>query len=160
MRKNLTLFVIKLIAASACLYVLWEWKGQRWYALFFRQAALAAYGLIGVQLAALRDALNITAERFFNILPFLSLMIAAWGITWQRRIIGTIAGLVILLVWHLSFTLVVQSIFNAHHFDQTAYKLLSPWFLFSDALPFVLWVVIAYKPLTALLPAKSRVTES
>lgn len=156
MRKTLIWFVVKLIAASACLYTLWEWKAQLWYALLFRQVALGAYGLIGVELVTLRDAIGITAERFFNILPFLSLMIAAWGISWRRRLIGILSGLAVLMIWHLAFTLVVQSILNAHHFDPTAYKQLSPLFLLSDALPFVLWVIICYKPLTALLPAKSK----
>lgn len=156
MRKTLVWFIIKLIAASVCLYALWEWKAQVWYALLFRQAALGAYGLIGVELVSLRDAIGVTAERFYNVLPFVSLMIAAWGISWKRRVIGIVAGFAILVIWHLAFTLIVQSILDAHHFDPTAYKLLSPWFLFSDSLPFVLWVIIAYKPLTALLPSKSK----
>lgn len=155
MRKTLILFVTKLILASAGLYAIWEWKGQLWYALFFRQAALLVCGIAGVQLASLRDALDITVERFFNILPFFSLMVAAWGISWRRRIIGALCGFAILVSWHLAFTVIVRSILDTHHFDPTAYKLLSPWFLLSDALPFVLWVIIAYKPLTSLLPAKS-----
>ncbi len=154
MRKTLILFVTKLILTSACLYAVWEWKGQMWYALFFRQVALAVYGLVGVQLASLRGALDITVDRFFNILPFFSLMVAAWGISWRRRIIGILCGFAFLVAWHLTFTVIVRSILDAHHFDPTAYKLLSPWFLLSDALPFVLWVIIAYKPLTSLLPAK------
>ena len=110
MRKTLILFVLKLVAASVLLYIIWEWKGQVWYALLFRQAALAVYGLIGVQLASLRGALDVVVERFYNILPFLSLMAAAWGISWRRRAIGTLAGFGTLLVWHLAFTLIVHSI--------------------------------------------------
>lgn len=157
MRKTLILFVVKLMLASACLYAVWEWKGQLWYALFFRQVALGVYGIAGVELASLRDALDITINRFFNILPFLSLMVAAWGISWRRRIVGTLCGFAVLICWHLAFTVIVESILDAHHFDPTAYKLLSPWFLFSDALPFVLWVIISYKPLTDLLPSRSTV---
>jgi len=108
----------------------------------------------------LRDALEVTSARFFNLLPFLSLMIAAWGISWRRRIVGTLTGFVAIAVWHLGFTLIVRAILDAHHFDRTAYRLLSPWFLFSDALPFILWVIIAYKPLTQLLPGKSKATDA
>jgi hypothetical protein len=156
MRKTLILFVLKLIAASAILYAIWDWKGQMWYALLFRQTAIPAYGLLGIELVSLSEALNIVVSRFFNILPFLSLMSAAWGISWRRRMIGALAGFLTLLIWHLAFTLIVSSIIGAHQLDPTAYRLLSPWFLLSDALPFVLWVIIAYKPLTALLPVKPK----
>ena len=158
MRKTLILFVLKLIAASAILYAIWDWKGEMWYALLFRQAALLVYGILGIKLAAVSEALSIAVSRFFNILPFISLMSAAWGISWRRRLIGTLAGLLTLLIWHLAFTLIVRSIIGAHQLDPTAYRLLSPWFLLSDALPFVLWVIIAYKPLTALIPVKPKTT--
>ena len=151
MRRTLVLFVLKLVAASALFYVVWEWQGQVWYAVLFREVALPVYGLFGITPESLREALNVTVERFYNILPFLSLMAAAWGISWRRRIIGILAGGVTILAWHIVFTAVVRGILSAHHFDPIAYRQLSPLFLFSDALPFVLWVVIAYRPLTAIL---------
>lgn len=138
--------------------MLWEWQGRVGYALFFRAVALPVYELFEVPLNSLRDAIEVVAERFYNILPFLSLILAMWGIGWKRRLWGGLAGLGVIVVWHICFTLIVRAILLAHQFDPVAYRLLSPWFLFSDALPLVLWVLICHRPLfTALkLPSDPR----
>jgi hypothetical protein len=156
MRRILLPFVLKLIAASVLLYLVWEWKGRVWYVLLFRDVATPICSLLGKELGTLRDALAITIDRFYNILPFLSIMVAAWGITWKRRVIGALIGFAVLVLWHVAFTLIVDAIITAHGLDATAYKELSPWFLFSDALPFVLWVIIAYKPLTDIFASAKK----
>jgi len=151
MWRTLLWFVLKLAIVSIALYAFWEWKGQIAYALLFRQIALPVYSLLGIGIATLRESLDIVVDRFYNILPFLSLMAAMWGIGWKRRVWGTAIGLTAIIAWHVSFTLIVRSIFAAHQLDQTAYLQLSPWFLFSDALPLLLWVTICHGPLFATL---------
>ncbi len=151
MWRTLLWFILRLVAASIVLYIVWEWKGQVGYALLFRQAALPVYSLLGIELASLREALDIVVDRFYNILPFLSLMAAMWGISWKRRGWGSLAGFGTIVAWHIGFTLIVRSIILAHQLDPVAYRLLSPWFLFSDALPLLLWVTICNNPLFTAL---------
>jgi hypothetical protein len=156
MWRTLLWFVLKLVIVSIVLYVIWEWKGQIAYALLFRRIALPVYGLLGIETASLRESLNIVVDRFYNVLPFLSLMVAMWGIGWRRRVWGIVAGFAIIIIWHVCFTLIVRSIVMVHQLDPTAYRQLSPWFLFSDALPLLLWVTICHASLFATLKLTRR----
>ncbi len=156
MRKTLLWFLVRLSTVSVVLYVVWEWQGRLAYTLLFRTVALPVYDVFGIPPNSLRDAAEVIVDRFYNILPFLSLMAAMWGISWKRRLWGALAGFGGILVWHMCFTLIVRAILIAHQLDPTAYRLLSPWFLFSDALPLLLWVVICHRPLFAALQLSSR----
>ena len=156
MWRTLLWFVLKLAIISIACFTLWEWKGKIAYLLLFRGIAVPFYSLLGVGMVSLREPLDIVVDRFNNILPFLSLMAAMWGIGWKRRVWGTVIGAGVVITWHVGFPLIVRSIFAAHHLDKTAYLLLSPWFLFSDSLPFLLWVAICHGPLFATLKLDRR----
>ena len=151
MWRTLLWFILKLAIASLALYAFWEWRGQAAYALLFRWLAPPIYRLVGIELASLRGAVDVVGERFYNLLPFLSLMAAMWGIGWKRRLWGTVAGLAVIIAWHVTFPVIVRAIISAHRLDPTAYIELSPWFLFSDSLPLLLWIVISHRPLFAAL---------
>jgi len=152
MSKGRTLFwfVVRLIVLSVVLFLLWEWKLYAGYAMLFHAIAQPVYALFGIQLSTMQEPVGLVAARFYNMIPFVSLMTASWGVTWKRRVIGAGVGVVAILAWHLAFPLIVRSIIASYGLGPTAYQRLSPWFLLSDALPLILWAVIAY-PALALL---------
>ena len=152
MSKGRTLFwfIVRLVAVSVALFLFWEWKLYVGYAMLFHAVAKPVYALFGVQLITMQEPIGLVAARFYNIIPFISLMAASWGLTWKRRLLGAVAGLAAILVWHLAFPLIVRSIIASHGLGPTAYQRLSPWFLLSDALPLILWAVIAYPALAML----------
>jgi len=150
MTRALTIFILKLALASATLFALWVWQGEATYARFYG-ALLRALSL---DPSSMREAIPIITPRFYNVIPFLSLMLSMWGISARRRILGSPIGLAILIAWHVVFLMIVQSIYNTHQLGPGAYKRLSPWFLLSDVLPWLLWALICQRPLSDLIRRK------
>ncbi|MBD3299100.1 MAG: hypothetical protein GF341_10625 [candidate division Zixibacteria bacterium] len=156
MWRTIAWFVVKLVVVSAALFGLWEWTLAESYVILFRHVAGAVCGILGIELASLADSIGLVIPRFYNVLPFLSLIIATWGLTIRRRLIAIVAGVCLLVLWHVGLALAVDSIVAAHGLDRTAYQKLSPWFLISDALPIVLWVAFAYPSVAALFDQRHK----
>ncbi len=154
--RTIMWFVVKLVVASAVLFGLWEWRLAEGYAILFRHVAGPVCGLFGIELASLADSIGLVIPRFYNVLPFLSLIIATWGLTLRRRVVAIIVGLFLLVLWHVGLALAVDAIVAAHGLDRTAYQKLSPWFLISDALPIVLWIAFAYPSVAALFAQRNK----
>lgn len=150
MKSPLLRFIAMLIASSAILFVLWLWRGEAAYARAFG----SLLRLLGFDTAAMRDAVPIVTPRLYNIIPLLSLMVAAWGITMRRRLWGMLIGFLLLATWHLVFLQLVHSIVSTHGLGPGAYRRLSPLFLFSDVLPWLLWAVVCRRPLADLIPPR------
>jgi hypothetical protein len=158
--RTLLWFVVRLIAVSVVLFLLWEWKLYVGYAMLFHTVAKPIYALIGVQLSTMQEPISLVAARFYNVIPFISLLVASWGLTWKRRLLGACVGLAAILVWHLAFPLIVRGIIASYGLGPTAYQRLSPWFLLSDALPLILWAVIAYPALAMLFERPSAAVKA
>lgn len=150
MWRTILWFVVRLVVVSAALFTLWEWRLAAWYAILFRHVAGPVCGLFGIELQSLADSIGLVTPRFYNVIPFLSLVVATWGLTLKRRAIAIAAGLVALVLWHVGLAIGVDAIVASHGLDRTAYRMLSPWFLVSDALPIMLWLIFAYPSVKAL----------
>jgi len=153
--RTLLWFVARLIVVSVGLFVLWEWRLYEWYAIFFRTVARPVYALFGIELATMQEPVGLVITRFYNVIPFLSLMAASQGLAWKRRTAGTAVGCVVIFGWHLVFPLIVRSIIAGYGLGPAAYQRLSPLFLLSDALPLILWAVFAYPALAMLFERRA-----
>ncbi len=119
---------------------LWAWVsgGQRFYAQILVWTASWVYPLFGlgdIPLAAAR-------LRYVNIVPFAALMLVTPGISWKRRTIGILGGLLFLHFSHLALNATPQLIDIGR--EGLGPNTLSPIFMIvSDGLPFVLWAFFA-----------------
>ncbi|MAG33957.1 MAG: hypothetical protein CL908_24010 [Deltaproteobacteria bacterium] len=138
--KKGVLVVIGFCLVTVVLTWFWGEWGRLAYGKLLKQVAPPIYELIGfgdARVGAFR-------QRYINFVPFVGLMIVTAGITMGRRLIGLAAGLFALFVSHLALNLT---------------EMISPQrqlpfvpSLVSDALPFLVWVVVAYPALVQLLP--------
>lgn len=126
---------------------LWlEW-GQQAYGSVFGSTARTLYDLIGL------DGVPVVRQRlrYINVIPFAGLMLVTPGLPVRRRLGGLGVGLLLLVASHLLLNALGASIPGGARLPTAAAIL-------SDALPFVLWVVIARVPLGRLVREEERFT--
>jgi hypothetical protein len=88
---------------------------------------------------------------FNNLIPFISLMIITRGILFKKRLFWLVGGLLILIGWHMVLTEIVYFLNEKYTIDSQAYDKLSvPFFLFSETLPFILWIIFARRQVAGL----------
>lgn len=118
------------------LTVFWiEW-GRLHYGQFLKLVAPPIYDLIGfgdARVGAFR-------QRYINFVPFVGLVLVTPGLAWKRRFTGLAAGLGALFVGHLALNL-TERVHRGGHLPFVPS-------LVSDALPFLLWILVAYPVLS------------
>ncbi len=125
-------FILKFVALTVPLALLWNEWGRGVYGGVLQDVSGTIYGWFGFdELQAHRGR-----DRYINYIPFLALMILTPALGWRRRLLGTLGGLVAIFCFHMVFGAVPQT-------RNSAFPLPLPLMQFSDALPFLLWIVLA-----------------
>ena len=139
--KQLLLLLLKTLAVSVPLTWLWiEW-GQNAYGALFSQLALPIYSALGMTAHIPEGA----RDRFINYLPFLILMLITPSMSWKRRAGGIAVGFVAIFFAHVAFDYATSlTDLPGGQIDQRGMRGRVSANAFSDALPFVLWVLIAW----------------
>ncbi len=135
------LIALGFVAVTLPLTWLWFEGGRAFYGGVFTAVARPFYALLGLEsvpIAAYR-------ERYINLIPFVGLMLATPALTWRRRFGGLFAGLLLLLLSHLLLNVTPAFLPNQRATLPFAAAALS------DALPFMIWVVLAREPLMRLV---------
>jgi hypothetical protein len=143
--KRAVLIVLGFGVISIGLTWIWNEWAQLAYGHFLAAIGPPIYDLIGFEdarMAALR-------ERYINFVPFVSLVLVTPGITLRRRTIGLAMGLVAISASHLALNLtgLLQP-------GGVALPIVAA--LVSDALPFLVWLVVAYPVVVKFLPSLSE----
>jgi len=154
MKEKPAIFLLKVLALSLILFILWYWKGERYYLSIFSgflNHFLSIFGL-GIQI------LWYPSEIFHNLIPFISLMLLSRDIHLKRRITKSAIGLLILIADHILLSI---GVYLLHHNAQTSpsatdynYKFTFLLYTFSEILPFLLWVILAKRNLLKLFMSK------
>jgi hypothetical protein len=138
--KPVLLALLKIAAVSAPLTWLWMEWGREAYGQLFVQLSLPIYGLFGLT-SMIPDGAR---DRFINYLPFLILMIITPRLPLRRRIIGIAVGFVILFLSHVAFAYIANQAVNPDNtINSRGFRKIVAANSFSDAMPFVLWIVLA-----------------
>jgi hypothetical protein len=116
-----------------------EW-GRRAYGRLFVEISTPIYALIGV--TAYQGGVR---ERYINYIPFLVLMLVTPAIGWRRRLFGILVGAAVIFVFHLGFNLWAEVAFPLDGTRGGGFSFFLPAVLLSDALPFILWVLICHE---------------
>jgi len=154
MKEKLWLFVLKFIVISIPLFALWHWKGQDWYLVLLNHLlTLLLIEIAGFNILYFPAPVDI----FNNLIPFVSLMIITKEIKLKARLSRLALGLLILIVWHMILTEAVYLLHEGYQITSEAYEKLSvPLYLFSETLPFVLWIIFARKQVAGLFLRRKK----
>ena len=137
---RLLLILLKIVAVSAPLTWLWLAWGREAYGRLFLELAMPIYGILGLTTVVPEGA----RDRFINYLPFLILMLLTPRLTLTRRLVGTLAGFVVIFAAQLAFVYVADmEATRGAAMTQARFIRIVPANTLSDSLPFVLWVLIA-----------------
>lgn len=138
MKKTL-LIVLSFVVISIGLTWIWNEWARAGYAQLLKSVAPPLYELLGFGDARV----GLLRERYINFVPFVSLLLVTPGLTLRRRAIGLALGLVFIFVCHLAL--------NLTELFQPGRSLPIVPSIVSDALPFLVWSVVAYPVLTKFL---------
>lgn len=131
MKRGL-LIVLGFVALTLLLSLVWEEYGLRVaYGRFLRQTGRPLFdllGLEGVRIMGLRT-------RYINWIPFVGLLAVTPGLDLRRRALGLAIGFFVFWATHLALNLTQV---------RGAGQLSLVPLLLSDALPFLLWLLIAH----------------
>jgi len=136
--KTAAWFALKVIALTVPLTWLWVHWGRDAYGGFLHEFTGWLYGLVGLEEMQIRGS----RERYINAIPFLALMLVTPGLSLRRRALGIFGGLTVTLIFHMSFDAIGRS---------RGGPVPPPGPQISDALPFLLWIVIAQDFLLGLV---------
>jgi len=129
--KRFLLFAASFVALTVPLTWLWMSGGDKLYAQTITPLAREIYELFGI---TGRGTLRRT--RFINLIPFTTLTLLTPGISLRRRLVGLVTGWAVLVVSHIAL--------NGYAMTRQSRGPLPPVAaLGSDAMPFLIWYVIA-----------------
>jgi len=146
MKKAILVFLAFFVVSIGLTWV-WNEGLRNLYGELFKAVALRLHGFLGFGDAPIAPY----RTRYINLVPFVSLILVTPGIALRRRAIGLGLGLVALFVSHLALNL------TAYYSPGAALPIVPA--LFSDTLPFLLWLAVAYPALGRLFGVMSGGTE-
>jgi len=152
MREKLWLFIAKFLLVSLPLFVLWYWKGQDLYISILDDSLyFFLHTLLGVN-----SDFTFPKDIFNNLIPFVSLMVITSGMKFKKRVTKLGWGLLILILAHVVLSKLIYLLCPEPGVVSRWYEKLSvPFYLFSEALPFLLWILFARKQVVDLfMPRK------
>ena len=148
MKEKLWIFILKFLVISLPLLALWLWRLQDQYLILLNHIlTFLLITLAGFNIQYFPAPFPI----FINLIPYFSLMVITKGIRLKSRIIWLVVGLLILIGWHMVLTEAIYLVSLKYQIDSQQYeKFTIPLFLFSETLPFLLWILIARKQVEGL----------
>ncbi len=110
----------------------WDVAGRELYSDVFVRVAQGFYTSLG-----LPDVALVGRERFINLVPFLGLMVATPGLTFRRRLGGSLLGVALIFASHVLLSgLTFWLRGGLASFPLTLA-------IVCDALPLLIWIVVA-----------------
>jgi hypothetical protein len=153
MLRILAPLVLKLAVVSAALFVVWQgaapglgtfWPGgleQLWLS-WQRPILRWVYGICALDAATYNTSWQLARGYVLSVLPFVALTIVAGPVGWRRLTWG-FTGLAIIGCWQLATPPLLYLLRSRLGSGRSFYVGISPVFMFSYALPFVLWVLFS-----------------
>jgi hypothetical protein len=93
------------------------------------------------------------SPRLVSIVPFVVLMAITPGLTWRRRAVGSLVGLLLIACFHLALFTLVDASYAVLGRSRRALTKIVPFLLINDGLPLLIWLFFARDFLRRLVPA-------
>ncbi|MCK4224763.1 MAG: hypothetical protein KAX39_06260 [candidate division Zixibacteria bacterium] len=152
MKEKLWVFIVKFLLVSLPLFALWYWKGQNLYIRILDDSLyFFLHTLLGVN-----SQFSFPKDIFNNLIPFVALMVITRDMKFKNRASKLGWGLLILILWHVILSKAIYFMNPEPGVVSKWYDKLSvPLYLFSETLPFLLWILFAQKQVVDLfMPRK------
>jgi hypothetical protein len=137
--KRLWLALAELLALSVPLTWLWVEGGRRAYNRLLGGIAWPLFEALGLP----SMKLGLVSPHFVSWVPFVVLIWVTPGLRLRRRALGTLLGLGAIFAVHVGCALLGAISDAAYGATPRAVALRFPALMFNDALPFVLWALVA-----------------
>ncbi len=147
------MFIAKFVGVSLILFVLWYWKGQDYYIKILDSfLTFVLITISGIDI----EYFSYPVDIFNNLIPFVSLMIITRYMKFKKRMSKLGWGLLILVLWHIVLSQAIYFLHDQYQRTSELYEKFSvPLYLFSETLPFLLWILLARKQVVDLfMPRK------
>jgi len=156
MKEKLWLFIVKFILVSAPLFLLWRWKGEDWYLVLVNHLYSYIFArILGLNILFFAPPVAV----FLSLLAFISLMIIATGMSVRAKVLRLLAGLMIMVFWHVILVEAVYLLHEGPGVPSPAFARLSgPLYILTGALPFVLWILLAQEQVAGLFQRRGEKT--
>ncbi len=154
MVRPVLLFVLKLIAVSLVLFVLWQgavpglgsfWPGgleRPWLA--WQKAVLRwFYQVLELDASTYNQAWRLARGYVLSVIPFVGLMMAAGPARVRQLLSRGLLGLAIIGCWQVLTPLVLYLLRSQYGGGKSFFVGIFPVFMFSYALPFILWILFS-----------------
>lgn len=140
-------FFVLLIGFSLPLF--WVW--MEWGQINYQKLMGAVIVPIAHSLGEKELNLFVLKAHYMNAVPLVALILATPALGWKKRLAALVLGLVLLLAWHLFFSLVLNHYQTLWGRDRRFYRLFIPAISVNSALPVILWLVLAWRGAKELL---------
>jgi len=139
-RKDLWLFLSKLVLVTVILGLAWFWWFKELYPKMLEPVGNVVLPLLGAQ----RWQLSWTLEHMANMVPYLALVFATPKLTenWRTVLRGVYIGVPVLIAFHLLMLASFDHIISAWGLSQITYRWAVPIWVVNDALPLILYLLL------------------
>ncbi|MCP4685019.1 MAG: hypothetical protein GY867_06155 [bacterium] len=137
-RKDLWLFLARLLSLTSILGYLWFFYWQVEYPFAIGFIAKPFFDLVGVK----KWYMALLLDHFTNLVPFVALVLSTPGLfrRWRKSLAVLVGGLAIILCFQLLLSWAVYELISRYAMSPMYIKLSLPLFFVNDALPLVLWL--------------------
>jgi hypothetical protein len=146
--RRLLLLLALFFALTMPLAWLWVEWGEGVYARLLLDVLDPFYRAIGLR--HLRG--GPVSPRLVSIVPFAVLMAITPGMTWRRRVVGSLVGLAVIACFHLLLFVLVDSAYAAFGRTRRALTRIVPFLLINDGIPLLVWIFFARDFLRRVVP--------
>lgn len=126
----------------------WFWLA--WGGAAYERVLLAVAGPLLEAIGVTTIVESPAQKRFVSIVPFLVLMWLTPGMSLRRRAAGTLIGGALLVIAHVALVGIEQWAHSSRRPTASPFATLFPAAMFVDALPFMIWGVVAHRYLSGL----------
>jgi len=130
--RRIAWFALKFVALTVPLTWLWVSGGRELYGAAFGSVSSVVYDFVGYEGASVP-----WRERYIHVVPYVALVLLTPGLGWRRRFVGGALGLIAILFAQLILNAVAQWGRPKPVSFPVGVAVLS------DAIPFLLWAVLA-----------------
>jgi hypothetical protein len=156
MKERPAIFLLKALALSLFLYLLWYWKGEGYYLSFFEELLKDLSWTLGIK----KGGVPFPGYILSNFIPFISFMVITKDIQLLRRTFKLVIGLLILTGGHLLLGIGFYLLpFGYPTPSPLYYRISLPLYVFTQFLPFLLWVILAKRNLLKLFISRRALAQ-
>jgi hypothetical protein len=146
--RSLLLLAFLFFALTVPLAWLWVQWGERVYARLLLDVLDPLYDAIGLR----HRRGGPVAPRLVSVVPFVVLMAITPGMTWRRRLVGALVGLVVIACFHLLLFVLVDAAYAVFGRTRRALTRIVPFLLINDGIPLLVWIFLARDFLRRVVP--------